>query len=884
MALPALNNKNAIGNLSLDDKSQILTSLVQSGKLQLVNYGAINLNQNVTSNATATKENSSNYFGEAMVRALENIKGLLFDLNNNILRYIETTSTSQQVTQNLLESKAKDIEVTKTAGGIGIGKENLEKFYKIFESMNNGILKLSEGVGIGGTFGTGKGFLGSLLGSLLPKLLKGFLFGAAGAGIYKAIDWLDDREMNNSPWEKAKKFAKDTLGLEFEEEGENQEQRTAEQTGTGTTPTTGTQTETRSQQTSPGAGTTPTGRLVQVAEKFEGMTEKANKKELEAFFKTNLGSGFGISEAWCATFVNSVLSANGYKKSKSVKSAKSFLTYGEAVNLNDAKPGDIAVFNRGTDKNKGHVGFVVSLDGNMITIIGGNQGTKGGGGVTRSTRNTKKKNHELVAIRRPTEKESESAYKEPSLPQTPQTTPVQQNETPKLADDIKKKGVTAQQQNVPSEIEEEEEQEETSEKVQEDPSLKKETATKETATQSNEKKVFDFFVSKGFTKEQAAGITGSLKIESPTFNPNQKQKGGGPGRGIAQWSVDGPRFKELKARKGDKWNTLNGQLEYIYEEITGQTKHKEYGNVYKGIKSAKSAKEATEIWTKEYEKAGKENMTQRISAAEGILKKYSIGSTETELAQETPSTGDAAKPKGQQTDTEEQPKEKTLVDTLKDAFGSTLENITKPGNIKSVVDEGLYQGLSAIGEGFTFAGVEGFDNSRLRKLKKPEETIDEKIVRKATDSSRPEETIDEKIVRKATEFFRPEETIDEKIVRKATDSSRPEETIDEKIVRKATEFFRPEETANLQPNVKEELSGKRLEETTKNNESLKESKMEAIKAPQESQAPNINVNAPVSGGNGGGDDFAAGGISKMDVRDSVLHQMQYRKGSSSALV
>ena len=811
MALPALNNQNAIGNLSLDDKSQILTSLVQSGKLQLVNYGAINFNQNINSNATATKENSSNYFGEAMVRALENIKDILFDLNNNILRYIETTATSQQVTQNLLESKAKDLEVTKTDGGIGIGKENLEKFYKIFESMNNGILKLSEGVG-DISFGSGKGFLGSLLSSLLPKLLKGFLFGAAGAGIYKAIDWLDDREMNNSPWEKAKKFAKDTLGLEFEEGGENQEQRTAEQTNTGTTPTTGTQTGTSTQQTSSGAGTTPTGRLVQVAEKFEGMTEKANKKELEAFFKTNLGSDFGVSEAWCATFVNSVLSANGYKKSKSVKSAKSFLTYGEAVNLNDAKPGDIAVFNRGTDKNKGHVGFVVSLDGNMITIIGGNQGTKGGGGVTKSTRNIKKKNQELVAIRRPTDKESESAYKEPNLPQTPQTTPVQQNETPKLEGDIKKKGVTATQQNIPTQIEEEEEQEETTEKVQEDPSLKKETATKETATQSNEKKVFDFFVSKGFTKEQAAGITGSLKIESPRFNPNQKQKGGGPGRGIAQWSVDGPRFKELKNRKGDKWNTLNGQLEYIYEEITGQTKHKEYGNVYKDIKSAKSAKEATQIWTKEYEKSGKENMTQRISAAEGILKKYSIGSAETELAQEgTQNTGDAAKPK-QQTAPEEQTKDFSFVDTLTEAFGSTLENITKPGNIKSVIDEGLYEGLSAIGEGFTFAGVEGFDNSRLRKLKKPEET------------------------------------------------------------------------SNLQPNITEELSGKRLEETTKNNESLKEAKTEATKISQEPQAPNINVNAPVSGKSGGGDDFAAGGISKMDVRDSALIQMQYRKGSSSALV
>lgn len=846
MALPALNNQNAIGNLSLDDKSQILTSLVQSGKLQLVNYGAINLNQNVTSNATATKENSSNYFGEAMVRALENIKGLLFDLNNNILRYIETTTTSQQVTQNLLESKAKDMEVTKTEGGIGIGKENLEKFYKIFESMNNGILKLSGGIGGIGDIGLGleSGGLSKLLPYILPKLLKLFLFGTAGAAGLEVGD-ITRKVLNN--------FGS---GASNDTETGNISKINAKSPGDGvvfngdvpTIPSDKSYNKETTNQTSSRSATTPTGRLVQVAEKFEGMTENANKKELEAFFKTNLGSGFGISEAWCATFVNSVLSANGYKKSKSVKSAKSFLTYGEAVNLNDAKPGDIAVFNRGTDKNKGHVGFVVSLDGNMITIIGGNQGTKGGGGVTRSTRNTKKKDHELVAIRRPTEKESESAYKEPSLPQTPQTTPVQQNETPKLEDDIKKKGITAQQQNVPSEIEEEEEQEETSERVQEDPSLKKETATKETATQSNEKKVFDFFVSKGFTKEQAAGITGSLKIESPTFNPNQKQKGGGQGRGIAQWSVDGPRFKELKSRKGDKWNTLNGQLEYIYEEITGQTKHKEYGNVYKDIKSAKSAKEATEIWTKEYEKAGKENMTQRISAAEGILKKYSIGSTETELAQETPSTGDAAKPKEQQTDTEEQPKEKTLVDTIKDAFGSTLENITKPGNIKSVVDEGLYQGLSAIGEGFTFAGVEGFDNSRLRKLKKPKETTDEKIGRMTTDSSR------------------------------------PEETIDEKIVRMATEFFRPEETANLQPNIKEELSGKRLEETTKNNESLKESKMEAIKAPQEPQAPNINVNAPVSGGNGGGDDFAAGGISKMDVRDSVLHQMQYRKGSSSALV
>jgi uncharacterized protein YcbK (DUF882 family) len=882
MALPALNNQNAIGNLSLDDKSQILTSLVQSGKLQLVNYGAINLNQNVTSNATATKENSSNYFGEAMVRALENIKGLLFDLNNNILRYIETTTTSQQVTQNLLESKAKDMEVTKTEGGIGIGKENLEKFYKIFESMNNGILKLSEGVGIGGTFGTGKGFLGSLLTSLLPKLLKGFLFGAAGAGIYKAIDWLDDREMNNSPWEKAKKFAKDTLGLEFEEEGENQEQRTAEQNTSGSNTTSGPTNAGRNttNQGTPGTVTTQEtpGTATRTTAGAGTSAQTATRKRFGSINDPNIATesdltglkftehkGLSVKEE--KQILKSLAQRLQYiRKKLGGKSLTIFSGYrpewynrktrGAAKDSQHIQRKAVDVSKQSIGSKKDQILFVKSAVeagiggiGFYDTFIHIDIRPRNGGRISRWNVDKIPK-EALDIINNPNnytmdgsfdEERGESTHQEPEENKDTNTTPTANVDNKPTTSNVPtptNKGKEISEKGTTASPEYEDEQEEVGEeiltesttKTKQQTATKEETATKETATQSNEKKVFDFFVNKGFTKEQAAGITGSLKIESPTFNPNQKQKSGGPGRGIAQWSVDGPRFKELKARKGNKWNTLNGQLEYIYEEITGQTKHKEYGNVYKNIKSAKSAKEATEIWTKEYEKAGKENMTQRISAAEGILKKYSIGSTETELAQETPNTGDAAKPKEQQTDTEEQPKEKTLVDTIKDAFGSTLENITKPGNIKSVVDEGLYQGLSAIGEGFTFAGVEGFDNSRLRKLKKPEETTDEKIVRMAT------------------------------------------------------EFFRPEETANLQSNVTEELSGKRLEETTKNNESLKEAKMEAIKAPQEPQAPNINVNAPVSGGNGGGDDFAAGGISKMDVRDSVLHQMQYRKGSSSALV
>src|SRR5688572_3894180 len=57
---------------------------------------------------------------------------------------------------------------------------------------------------------------------------------------------------------------------------------------------------------------------------------------------------------------------------------------------------------------------------------------------------------------------------------------------------------------------------------------------------NNRQIVFNFFVSQGLTPEQSAGVTGNLLLESAgTLDPKINQGGGGPGRGIAQWSVDG---------------------------------------------------------------------------------------------------------------------------------------------------------------------------------------------------------------------------------------------------------------------------------------------------------------------------------------------------------
>src|ERR1041384_917946 len=53
----------------------------------------------------------------------------------------------------------------------------------------------------------------------------------------------------------------------------------------------------------------------------------------------------------------------------------------------------------------------------------------------------------------------------------------------------------------------------------------------------NDEAAFMFFVGKGLSAVQAAGVVGNLDQESQ-MNPNAAQPGG-PGRGIAQWSVGG---------------------------------------------------------------------------------------------------------------------------------------------------------------------------------------------------------------------------------------------------------------------------------------------------------------------------------------------------------
>src|SRR5690242_10190097 len=91
---------------------------------------------------------------------------------------------------------------------------------------------------------------------------------------------------------------------------------------------------------------------------------------------------------------------------------------------------------------------------------------------------------------------------------------------------------------------------------------------------ANDKPAYDFFVAKGLTNFQAAGIVGNLDQESGV-DPGAVQYGGGPGRGIAQWSVGGRWDTSSKdnvlwyaSTKGQSSGSLNLQLEFIWYELT----------------------------------------------------------------------------------------------------------------------------------------------------------------------------------------------------------------------------------------------------------------------------------------------------------------------------
>jgi Phage tail lysozyme len=139
---------------------------------------------------------------------------------------------------------------------------------------------------------------------------------------------------------------------------------------------------------------------------------------------------------------------------------------------------------------------------------------------------------------------------------------------------------------------------------------------------ANDKPAFDFFVAKGLTNFQAAGIVGNLDQESGV-DPGAVQYGGGPGRGIAQWSVGGrwdtsanDNVLWYARTKGQSSGSLNLQLEFIWYELTT------FGYGFSELKATTNVTDATVVFMDKYEICGTCAQAQRVAYAKAVLDAY----------------------------------------------------------------------------------------------------------------------------------------------------------------------------------------------------------------------------------------------------------------------
>ena len=144
---------------------------------------------------------------------------------------------------------------------------------------------------------------------------------------------------------------------------------------------------------------------------------------------------------------------------------------------------------------------------------------------------------------------------------------------------------------------------------------------------NNEEQAWIYMMGQGFTEKQVAGMIGNWQVEAPGVNPTTNQTGGGPGRGIAQWSLT-ERWATLLKWKGDRNEfDLTTQLDFVMYELNGSE-----GAALTALKATTTIKEATTSFMEKYERPGEPHLDRRITAANEAYGRYSgsvAGATET---------------------------------------------------------------------------------------------------------------------------------------------------------------------------------------------------------------------------------------------------------------
>lgn len=133
------------------------------------------------------------------------------------------------------------------------------------------------------------------------------------------------------------------------------------------------------------------------------------------------------------------------------------------------------------------------------------------------------------------------------------------------------------------------------------------------------KYAYQYFISQGFTPEQAAGIVGNLQAESgANLDSLYNSAGGGTGaRGIAQWR--GARTQAFVNRYGTTPDlaTLDQQLDFIMYEFNTTEK-----SAYNAVKGSTTAAEAATAFDSLFERSGGGTIQKRVNNATSLLQEF----------------------------------------------------------------------------------------------------------------------------------------------------------------------------------------------------------------------------------------------------------------------
>lgn len=156
---------------------------------------------------------------------------------------------------------------------------------------------------------------------------------------------------------------------------------------------------------------------------------------------------------------------------------------------------------------------------------------------------------------------------------------------------------------------------------------------------NNAEKIYNFFIGKGLSAEQAAGVFGNISVESAsTYDPEVVQttlaREPDPskvsvGWGLIQWTPGSKIIGLLNtADIGTPPNELGTQLNLIWWHMT-RTSPTGVSNMYEGYQNVKDVATATVMFEEKMEGAGEPHNDVRIQRANAALRQYGGGSPST---------------------------------------------------------------------------------------------------------------------------------------------------------------------------------------------------------------------------------------------------------------